>query len=395
MGRTRFRMVVGETNGSGFNFLNASEINYLDGMKNGAIVNLDSVTEALIKLVEDISQKTNKKINSTFVNISGLNLEQKSVSSVITLPQRSCEISKKNIDDLIESCKIVSVPLDRHLLYLLPLEYIIDGQDGIKEPIGLYGNRLEAKILIITAPFNQVQNVVKAVNSAGIEVEEIVLTSLANANSLLTLEEKREGILLIDFKTDLTELAIFKNGSIVFFETISRGQGAVTDEIAIKFKIPFEVAEELKIRYAFLDNNQQDVRNQETVPLEWMGLKQQILRGELNKIVNEQTEILFDLISDKLKGLSNFNNIIKRGAMVNGGCISMEGFLEKSFQKLGFMIRAGVLKQDIAPLGNVYITSSGLLKMTYEKKAEKRLKVNTGFLKKVYQKADELLTDYF
>lgn len=395
MGRTKFRMVVGEANAGGFNFLNASETDCLDGIKNGTIINLDSVTESLIKLIEDINQKINRKINSAFVSISGLNLKQEVVDSVITLPQRGCEISKKNIDDLIESCKIVSVPLDRYLLCLLPLGYIIDGQDGIKEPAGLYGNRLEAKVSIITAPFNQVQNIMKAVNSAGLEIEEIVLNSLANVYSLLTLEEKKEGVLLIDFKTDLTELAIFKEGSIVFFEMIARGQEDITNEIAARFKIPAEIAEELKIRYAFLDSTQQDVRNQEAIPLEWMGAKQQFLRGDLNRIVSDQIGIILDLILDKLKDLDNFNNVIKKGAVVNGGPVSMDGFLEGVSQKFGFMVSPGILRQGIAPLGNSYITSSGLARFGFEKKLNMKVKGNAGFLKKVYRRADELLTEYF
>lgn len=396
MGCTRFRMVAGEIVKNGeFLLLGISEIESSNGLKNGTIIDLDVATEAIARLSEDINQKTNKKINSTFVNISGLNIRREIVNSVITLPQRGCEITAKNLYDLLESCKIISIPLDRDLLYLLPLEYIIDGQDGIKEPIGLCGNRLEAKVLVITAPFNQVQNIIRAVNSAGLEIEEIVLSPLACGNSLLNLEEKKEGVLLIDFKTDLTEVSIFKEGSLMFFETISKGQRDITNEIVATFKIPAEIAEELKIGYGFLDNAGQDSRNQEAIPLEWMGVKQHILRGEINKVISQQAGLLFDLILEKLKDLKAFNNIIKRGAVLSGGCTLMEGFLEGAVQRLGFTVRIGVLKQDIGPLGNNYIISSGLVKFGLEKRLKTKLKNDLGFFKKVYQKADELLTEYF
>ncbi|MDD5449848.1 MAG: cell division protein FtsA [Candidatus Omnitrophica bacterium] len=394
LGRTKFRITAGEVRDGGFSFLNCAETGS-QGIKNGQVINLDSATEALIKLVDDINQKTGKKINSTFVNISGQSLKQETAASVITLSQRGAEISKKNIADIIESCKIVSVPLDRYILSLFPLEYSIDGQDGIKDPTGLYGNRLEAKISIISAPFNQVQNIIKVVNSAGIEVEGVILTAIANVYSLLTEEEKKEGVLLIDFKTDLTEAAVFKKGAIHFFEVIPGGQGDITAEIAERFRVPFEVAEELKSKYAFIDNTGGDIRSQDTIPLEWMGTRQQLIRGELSRIVSERTGRIFSLISERLKSLDNFSNIIKKGAVISGGCVSMEGFAEAASQKLGFMARPGILRQDVAPLGNSYSAPSGLARFAAERRLDTRIKGNAGFLKKVYQRADELLTDYF
>jgi len=395
IGHDKLRMSAGELKDNGFNFLGASETDCSNGVKNGFIINMDSVSEAIIKLLEDISAKTNARINSVFVNISGTQIRQEVANSVITLPQRGYEITKRNIDDLIESCKIVSIPLDRHLLYLLPLEYVIDGQDGIKEPIGLCGSRLEAKVLIITAPFNQIQNIIKAVNSASLEVEEVVLSPLANGNSIVSREAKKEGVLLIDFRTDLTEVAIFKNGDLVSFETIAKGQEDITDEIAARFNISLESAEELKMKYGFLDISWQDSRNKEMIPLEWMGIRQDIVRGDLNRVISERLELIFDSVMKKIKGVKNIKTIIKKGAVLTGACVSMEGFLEAAAQKFGIPVTAGVLENKENPQGNSYITSLGLMKVGLEKIKTEKIRHRTGIFKTVYQKARALLTEYF
>jgi len=381
IGCTKLRMAVVENGGA----LTVYETACHDGVKNGMIINFDNISESIIRLLEDAARKKGVKANSVFINISGLNITQEVVSSVQTLRERGCEITRKNIDSLIESCKIISVPLDRHLLYLLPLEYIIDGQDSIKEPIGLCGSRLEAKVLIITAPFNQIQNITKVVNSAGLEAEDIILSALANASSVLNMEEKKEGILLIDFKTDLTDVSIFKDDSLIFFETISKGQRNVTEKIAARFNIPHELAEGLKMKYGLLDIDAQDSRNRETVPVEWMGASQDILRGDLNKIINEQVGLIFDLIWERLKKADNFNNMVKRGAVLTGGSTYMEGFLEGAHKKLRFAAR----------LGNANATATGLARYGYEKKLKNKIKPQAGLFRKVYQKADELLTEYF
>jgi|GEM_PF-5814385 len=385
MGCTRLRMAAGEVRDGGLGSLTVSETACPDGVNNGMIINFDNVSESIIKLLDDVARKKDAKVNSVFINISGLNLMQEVVNSVITLPQRGCEIAQKHIDSLIESCKIISVPIDRHLLYLLPLEYIIDGQDGIRAPIGLCGSRLEARVLIITAPFNQVQNITKVVNSAGLEVEDIILNALANASAILNTEEAKEGVLLIDFKTGLTDVSIFKDDALIFFETIPKGQRDVTEKIAARFNIPYESAEGLKMKYGFLDIGAQDGRSLEIIPVEWMGAKQDILRGDLNKIISEQVNLIFDLIWEGLKKTDNFNNMVKRGAVLTGGSIYMEGFLEGAHKKLRFATR----------LGNAHATSAGLAKYGYEKKIKNKVKPQTGLFRKMYRKADELLTEYF
>ncbi len=393
--RTKIRMVAGEVSDSEFNLLCASEINCLDGIKNGTMINLDKVTEAIVALLEDVHTKTDRKISSVFVNIGGISIKQEIVNSVIALPQRGCEITKRNIDSLVESCRIVSVPLDRHLIYIVPVEYIVDGQDEIRDPIGLCGARLEAKILIITAPFNHVQNLTKAVNYSGLEIEEIVLTPLANALSVLTEEERKKGALLIDFKTDMTELAVITNGSLAFFESLPIGQESVTNEISSRLKMPYEFAQELKIKYGFLEGTQQDSRNNETIPLEWMGAKQNILRRDLNKIIYDQSESIFTAVSEKLKEIKNFSNIIKKGAVITGGAAYMEGFLENAIQRFGFAARLGIIQRRAERLGNEYAAPAGLAFLAFNKRLTNRMKTEANFFKKMYQKADALLTEYF
>lgn len=388
-------MVAGEVKDDNFTFLCASQVPCVNGMKNGTVVNLDAITEAIVTVVEQMHQKSGARVDSSLVNISGLHVQGKITHSALTLPRRACEITPRHAADLMESCKIVSVPLDRHLLYFSPLEYVIDGQDGIKNPIGLCGSKLEAKVFIATAPFNQVQNICKAANAAGVGVEEVTLTSQANSYSVVRQEEKREGVLLVDFKRDLTEVAIFKDSALLFFKTIPRGQGYITDAIARRFNIPCELADDLKTRYGFLGDGP-DVRNEETIPLEWMGRNQHIARGDLNRIIQEGLESIIGLSSKAIRDVENFNDIVKTGAVVTGGCTALEGFLDWAHTKAGFSLRQGqVIAGCQQACEDSYATSWGLVNGILEKAQKGSTKVNGSIFKKVFHKAGEVLGDYF
>jgi len=402
MSRNKLSMAAAEIKNGNFDLLFTSKVRCQDGIKNGAIINLDSVTEAMLTLLEEARQKGEKGISSVFVNISGLNIKQELVNSAITLPQRGCEITQKHIKDLIESCKIVSVPMDKYLLHLFPLEYKIDGQEGVRDPLGLCGNRLEAEVMIVTAPFNQVQNIIKAVNFCGMEAEEVILTAVANTHSMLTDEEKKQGVLLIDLKTDSTEISIFKEYSLLFFKAIPKGQANITNKIATRLNVPFEIAEELKIKYGFLDSAQQDARNQDVIPVEWLGEKQNITRGEINKIVSEQLESIFNMILQEIRNFKAFSNVVKAGAVISGGCTDMEGIMEWVNQNLKFTVKRGSLKQNLGSLkqdlgsaGHDYTTSLGLLEFGLKKRQKRQTEGNTKFFKKVFRKTGELLSDYF
>lgn len=400
IGRNRVNMTAvdiyeNEERNGDVNLLFASKTSCADGVRNGSVINLDSVTEAISKLLEESKQKTQKTFSSAYVNISGINIQQEVINSVITLPQRGCEINEKHIKDLMDSCKIISIPMDSYLLYLLPLEYIIDGQSGIKDPLGLCGTRLEARIMIITAPFNQIQNIIKAVNFAGLEVDEVVLNPFANACSMLDEEEKKKGVLLIDLKTDFTEIAVMCNESLLFFKAIAKGQGDITAEIASRLNIPFEYAEELKTRYGFLDAAQADPRNQDVIPVEWMGKRINVARGDVNKIIAERLGLIFDVINEEIKGFKGFHNSVRAGAVVSGGAIYMDGFIEWITNNLGFNARPAVLKSSFSKLDHSYGTSLGLLRFGLLKKGGAKTKGESRLFKRVFQKTGEILGDYF
>jgi cell division protein FtsA len=213
---------------------------------------------------------------------------------------------------------------------------------------------------------------------------------------VLTDEETKQGALLIDFKTDMTEIAVITNGSLAFFESLPAGQEAITNEISSRLKVPYEVARELKVRYGFLlETGRQDPRNEETIPLEWMGAKQNIARGDLNRVIHDQSQAVFTAISEKLKNIKNFNNIIKRGAVITGGAAYMEGFLENAIQRFGFTARLGIIKRCAPRLGNEYATPAGLAFLAFKRRLANRTKPESNLFKKMYQKADAILTEYF
>ncbi|MCX5716097.1 MAG: cell division protein FtsA [Candidatus Omnitrophica bacterium] len=396
IGCTKVSMVALEkdSKSGAVSFVGSAKAAVSNSVRKGSVVNLDNVTEGIVKVTEDISQKNKRRISSVFVNISGPDIKQEISHPVTALPQRSSEISQKNIDDLLESCKIVSVPLDRHLLYLFPLEYMIDGQDGVKNPKGLYGSKLEADVLMVTAPFNQVQNIVKAVNFAGLDVERVVLTGVGLSNSVLSEDDKKKGVLLIDMKTDITEFGIFKEGALLFFDSVARGQADIINEIAARFDVPYELAMDLKKKYAFFAGDS-DGRSNEGIPLDWMGKQHSIVRSDLNKVMISGLEAVFGEISGKIRGFKGFNNIVKGGAVICGGTVAMEGFVEWAASKLGFSAKEAASRNAAGViLDEGYMTALGLAELGLKTRQGTGL-TNNGFLKSIFHKTGELLADYF
>jgi cell division protein FtsA len=375
-------------------FVGSSKAAAAEGVRGGCVINLEDVTEAVVKATEDISQKSGRRISSVFVNISGPDIRQQVSHAVIALPQRGCEIAQKNIGDLIESCKIVSVPLERHLLYQLPIEYAIDGQAGVKNPLGLYGNKLEADVMMVTAPFNQVQNIIKAVNFAGLDVEQVVLTAIALSNSTLNPDEKKNGVLLIDLKTDLTEFGVFRDNALLFFDSIPMGQAAIINGIAAKFDIPYELAEDLRKKYAFL-GAEDDPRGLEHIPVDWMGKRHSILRNDLNKAMADGLEQIFSGIAEKAKQFKRFNNCVRSGAILHGGTVETEGLLEWAAHKLGFAVKEALPCKELGSFPfQDSMTAAGLALFGLKTKRDAHTP-NARFLRSVFQKTGELLADFF
>ncbi len=393
IGSDKVGMVIGEAQGGALECIYAARTPCVDGIKNGTVVDLERVTEAIAKLLEEAAGKGIPQIHHGFVNISGCAVKAQVAGSVVTLPRRGCEIEKKHLDDLITSCKIVSVPMDEYLLYMTPLEYVLDAQGAIKDPVGLCGSRLEARILLVTAPFNQVQNIVKAANFAGLEIHEVVMTSLANASAILSREEHEQGVLIIDLKADLTELALIKNESLLFFQALPKGQRAVTARIASHFGLPFDLAEDLKLRYGFIDPAKQDPRLQEEIPLEVMGRRQRVTRGALNAIMEEELSSIIELAIAALRACPGFVDMARSPAVVLGGAASIEGLNEWAADRFGFGLRIGIGSQNKSLLEYDHAVSVGLLKRGIKREDIRR--EEPRFFKKIFQKTGDLLNDYF
>ena len=189
-------------------------------------------------------------------------------------------------------------------------------------------------------------------------------------------------------------MSIFREGRLLFFKVIPKGQADLTDAIASRFDIPVEIAEELKVGYGFI-SGPSDHRNQENIPVEWMGNNKNIPRGEINKVISERLGVIFNLISEEVKNFSGFKDIVKAGAVITGGCTYMEGFLEGATERLGFSVRQGTLNQVFGISAETYAVSLGLVKFGLQTREVIDGKTSGGLFKKVFHKANEILTDYF
>ena len=217
------------------------------GLKNGVVVDIDSTTIAIKKSIEEAESMAGCHIGSCYVGISGSHI--RGLNSEGVVPIRDGEVKFTDVDRVIETAQAMAIPADQRLLHVLPRDYIIDKQDGIKEPLGMAGSRLEAKVHLVTCSENSSQNIHKCISASGLDVEAFVLEQLASSMSVLTADEKNLGVCLVDIGGGTTDIAVYNNGSIEYTSSVSLGGDQVTNDLAQALKTSTNNAEELKIRY--------------------------------------------------------------------------------------------------------------------------------------------------
>ena len=218
------------------------------GLKKGVVVNLESTVQSIQRAVEEAEQMAGCRIHSVYAGIAGSHINSMNSHGIVAI--RDKEVSQGDVDRVIDSARAVAIPADQKILHILPQEFVIDRQEGIKEPIGMSGIRLEARVHIVTGAVSAAQNIVKCIRRCGLEVEDIVLEQLASCQAVLTDDEKDLGVCLVDIGGGTTDLAVFTDGAIRHTAVIPIAGDQVTNDIALALRTPTQFAEEIKIRQA-------------------------------------------------------------------------------------------------------------------------------------------------
>lgn len=332
------------------------------GLRKGVVVNMDSTVNSIKKAVEEAELMAGMKINSCLAGIGGAHIKSFNSNGVVAIKEK--EVRADDIARAIDAAKAIAIPADRELLHVIPQEFIIDDQDGIRDPIGITGVRLEVKVHIVTGSVSSAQNIIKCCRLAGLAVEDIVLGQLASAEAVLTPEEKEIGVALVDIGGGTSDIAVFANGSIKYTSVLPFGGNNITNDIAIGLRTPIEDAEKIKKKYGCAFSNM--IGANETIEVPSVGGRKPrtLMRKTLSDIIEPRVEEISSMIYDEIKK-SGSDKLLASGVVLTGGCANLEGIPELSESIFNLPTRRGY-PSGVSGLVDVvnnpiYATGVGLL----------------------------------
>lgn len=293
------------------------------------VINLEAVTSAIEKSVSAAEEMAGVRINKVYVGIAGAHIKGINSRGVINVQRPDKEITKFDVNRVLEAAQTVSIPVDREIIHILPQDFIVDEQCGISEPIGIAGNKLEAEVHIVIGAVTSLQNLIRCVNEAGIEVEEIALEPLVSSYAVLTEDEKKLGVVLADMGSGTTDIAIFINGILRHTAVIPVGGDQITNDLSVGLRIPVSEAERIKKEYCRAMYFEED--KGESVGISCMGNQGErtFSQKEISYITKPRLEEIFWLIHNEVRN-SGFEELIAAGLVLTGGTSQM-----KNIDKLG------------------------------------------------------------
>ena len=332
------------------------------GLKKGVVVNIESTVQSIQRAVEEAELMADCEINTIYAGIAGSHVRSLNSHGVVAIRDR--EVTHGDVEHVIDAAKAVAIPADQRILHVLPQEFIIDGQEGIRDPIGMSGVRLEAKVHIVTGADSAAQNIIKCVQRCGLTVEDVVLEQLASSFAVLTEDEKELGVCLVDVGGGTTDIAVFVNGAIRHTAVIPIAGDQVTNDIAVSMRTPTQYAEDIKIRYACALSQLANPDESIEVPSVGDRPARRLARQTLAEVVEPRYEELFNLIREELRR-SGFEETIAAGIVLTGGSARMEGAIELAEEIFHVPVRLG-LPGQVKGMGDVvrnpiYSTGVGLL----------------------------------
>lgn len=332
------------------------------GLKKGVVVNIESTVDSIRRAVEEAELMAGCNIHSVYVGIAGNHIHSMNSNGIVAVKDR--EVTHTDIDRVIDAAQAVAIPQDQAILHVLPQEYVVDSQEGIKEPVGMSGVRLEAKVHLVTGSVNAIQNIERCVERCELETDDIILEQLASSYAVLTDDEMELGVCLVDIGGGTTDIAIFTEGAIRHTAVIPIAGDQVTNDIAMALRTPTQHAEKIKVKYACALT--QMVKAEETIKVPSVGERppRDLSRQALAEVIEPRYDELFTLIQAELRR-SGFEDLIAAGIVLTGGTAKMEGVTELAEEIFHMPVRlarpVGVSGLPDVINNPIYSTSVGLL----------------------------------
>ncbi|MDW7760529.1 MAG: cell division protein FtsA [Acidobacteriota bacterium] len=347
------------------------------GLRKGVVVNLEATTAAIKRAQEEAELMSGVEIGAAFIGISGAHIKSFNSRGVVAVSGKNRVISREDVRRVIDQSKALSIPPDREIIHIIPQEFVVDEQDGIRDPHGMSGVKLEVNVHIVTSSITSLQNLKTCIDRAGIVIEEIVLNQIATNQAVLTTDERELGVGQIDIGAGTTEVAIFERGSLWYTSTIPIGGDNFTNDIAVGLRTPIPEAEKIKKKYGCIAGPV--IEEQETieVPSVGKGRKPRVLsRQILADIIQPRAEEIFRLVDGDIKRMG-YEKSLNSGIVLTGGTALLEGLEEVAEEVFDLPVRRG----DPAGVGGLvdrvstpdYATAVGLILHGFAKWQEKGL----------------------
>ena len=334
------------------------------GLKKGVVVNIESTMQSIQRALEEAELMADCKINNVYTGIAGSHI--KSLNSHGMVKIKDAEVSQMDVDRVIETARAIALPADQQILHILTQEFIIDGQEDVREPLGMSGMKLEVKVHIVTGAVAAAQNIVKCIKRCGIEVSDLILQPLASSLAVLTEDEKELGVCLVDIGGGTTDIAVFKQGAIRHTAVVPIAGDQMTNDVAVAFRTPTQSAEDIKIKHGCALRQLADPREVVEVPGVDGRDPRQLSVQTLAEVLEPRVVELYEMVLNELRR-SGMEDMIASGIVITGGSAMMRGMVELGEEIFHMPVRLG-MPRYVGGLSEVvsnprYATGVGLVLM--------------------------------
>lgn len=313
------------------------------GIDKGVIVNIDDAVNAIATSVEKAERLSGYRIGTAFVGVAGRHISSLNQRGVVAISRPDHEITRNDVARAVENAQAVAIPTQREIIHVIPRAYSVDGHEGIRDPIGMSGFRLEVETHIVTGDVMAIQNLIKSVQKTGVEIDDLVLQPLASGEAVLTPDDKDRGVILVDIGGGTTDIAVFVEGGIWHTSVIPVGGNNFTNDIVLVQKTPHHTAEYLKLRYGSAIAGEPGSESEDLIETDGFapGEKQQVSRNLLNQVLQARAEEVVELIYNEVRR-SGYEGLLPAGVVITGGSAQLPRFDELMRDMLGVPVRVGI-----------------------------------------------------
>ena len=364
IGTTKVCAVIGQYSESGQIEITGVGTTPSKGLRRGVVINIEATVRSILNAVESAEMMSGREVHGVYTGIAGGHIEGINSRGVVAVTGKDREITKEDIDRVVDAARAIVIPMDREVLHVIPQEFIVDDQGGVKNPLGMIGVRLEAEVHIITGAVTSAQNIVRCVNRAGFKVNDIVLEPLASSKAVLSNDERELGVLLIDLGGGTSDILVYLEGAPYHTGVLTIGGDQVTSDLSIMLKTPIEAAERIKREagccYAGLVDGDEDV----TIPGVGGRPPRRVSRKRITEVIQPRMTEILGMVREQIER-KGYSSLLGGGVVLTGGGSLLPGTAELASEifglpsRIGYPVRLGGLVEEY--YSPVYATGVGLV----------------------------------